>query len=62
MRNEIYRERTHRLCVHGGSLESVFPVVTGMDGDETMAFLRALFALPEVREIAENERKGDGAG
>ncbi|MBQ9721617.1 MAG: DUF3847 domain-containing protein [Oscillospiraceae bacterium] len=56
MRNEIYRERTHRLCVHGGSLESVFPVVTGMDKDETMAFLHALLRLPGARELTENAR------
>ena len=56
------RGRTHRLCVHGGSLESVFPVVTAMDGDETMAFLHALLCLPGARELAENARKEGDAG
>lgn len=61
MRNEIYRERTHRLCVHGGSLESVFPIVIAMDGDETMAFLRALLRLPGARDLTENARKDGDA-
>ena len=29
MRSISYREQTHRLCVHGGGLESVFSVLAG---------------------------------
>lgn len=56
------RGRTHRLCVHGGSLENVFPVVTDMDKDETMTFLHALLCLPGARELAENARKDGDSG
>ena len=62
MRSINYRERTHRLCVHGGSLESVFPAVEAMDGEETLTFLRALSGLPGARELAENAGKApDGS-
>lgn len=37
---EERRERTHRLIEQGAILESVFPEVAAMTGDEVKAFLQ----------------------
>lgn len=50
---EERRERAHRLIEHGAILESAFPAVTGMTGEEVKTFLLALSHLPGVRELAE---------
>ena len=36
------RARTRRLIEHGAILESIFPCVVDMDGEEVKAFLRSL--------------------
>ena len=36
------RARTRRLIEHGAILESVYPCVVDMDGEEVKAFLRSL--------------------
>ena len=36
------RARTRRLIEHGAILESVFPCVVDMDGEEVKAFLKSL--------------------
>ena len=61
-RTILSRQRTHRLCIHGGTLENVFPAVAAMDGAETLAFLRALSGLPGARELAVNAGKEPNGG
>ena len=61
MRNEEYRARTRRLVVHGANLESVFPTVTAMSAEDTLAFLSALARLPGARELAETPPRDGGA-
>ena len=41
-----HRARTRRLIEHGAILESIFPAVSAMTGEETKAFLLALYRLP----------------
>ena len=36
------KARTHRLIEHGAILESVFPEIISMTGEQVKAFLRAL--------------------
>ncbi len=40
------RARTRRLIERGAILESIFPAVSAMTGEETRAFLLALSRLP----------------
>lgn len=61
MRNEEYRVRTRRLVIHGANLESVFPDVTVMSGEDTLAYLSALARLPGARELAETPPRDGGA-
>ena len=55
--NEERKERTHRLIEHGAILESVFPTVAAMTGEEVKTFLLSLSRLsgageaPETRSI-----------
>lgn len=46
------RERTHRLIERGAILESVFPAVAAMTGEDVAAFLRSLSHLPGARELS----------
>ena len=52
-RLEERRERAHRLIERGAILESVFPAVAAMTGEEVKAFLLALSHLPGARELTE---------
>lgn len=56
------RARTRRLIEHGAILESVFPALTALPGEETKAFLLTLSHLPGVPELpkpaAENGETG----
>lgn len=61
MRSEEYRARTRRLVVHGANLENVFPAVTAMSAEDTLAFLSALARLPGARELVETPLRGGGA-
>lgn len=51
------RARTRRLIEHGAILESIFPVVTDLSGEEVKAFLLALSRLPGAEKAASNVRK-----
>ena len=56
------RARTRRLIEHGAILESVFPALVTLPGEEVKAFLLALSRLPGVPELpkpaAENGETG----
>lgn len=49
------RERTHRLIERGAILESVFPAVATMTGEEVKALLRSLSHLPGARELPQKQ-------
>ncbi len=51
------RARTRRLIEHGAILESIFPVVAGLSGEEVKAFLLALSRLPGADGAAANVRQ-----
>ncbi|MEY8319150.1 DUF3847 domain-containing protein [Oscillospiraceae bacterium 50-58] len=59
-RTEEHRARTHRLIGRGAILETVFPAVVGMEGEEVKAFLIALSRLPGAQELAENPPETGG--
>ena len=59
-RTEEHRARTHRLIERGAILETVFPPVMEMDGEEIKAFLLALSALPGSVEAMEQAWKNEG--
>ena len=60
-RTEEHRARTHRLIGRGAILETVFPAVVGMEGEEVKAFLIALSRLPGAAELAEKAPKNEVA-
>lgn len=51
------RARTRRLIEHGAILESIFPALAGLSGEEVKAFLLSLSRLPEVPELTESKPK-----
>ena len=51
------RERTHRLIERGAILESVFPAVAAMTGEQVKAFLLSLSLLPGAGEAAAKIRE-----
>ena len=53
------RARTRRLIEHGAILESVFPTLTALPGEEVKAFLLALSRLPEAAELLKNTVKNE---
>lgn len=55
--NAERRERTHRLIERGAILESVFPAVTAMTGEEVGAFLLSLSRLSGAGEAAAKSAK-----
>lgn len=59
--NAERKARTHRLIERGAILESVFPAVAAMTGEEVKAFLLALSRLPGTGEAAK-ERQSGGRG
>ena len=56
------RARTRRLIEHGAILESVFPALVTLPGEEAKAFLLTLSRLPRAPELpkpaAENGETG----
>lgn len=48
------RARTRRLIEHGAILESVFPTLAALPGEQVKAFLLALSRLPEAAELLKN--------
>lgn len=55
--NAERKARTHRLIECGAILESVFPAVAAMTGEEVKAFLFALSRLPGAGEAAAKSAK-----
>jgi len=55
------KARTHRLIERGAILESVFPAVAAMTGEEVKAFLFSLSRLPGAGAAAK-ERQSGGRG
>ena len=53
------RARTRRLIEHGAILESVFPTLAALPGEEVKAFLLALSRLPEAAELLKNTVKNE---
>ena len=61
-RSEEHRARTHRLIGRGALLESVFPAVMEMEGEEIKAFLIALSRLPGASAALDEARKTEDGG
>ena len=61
-RSEEHRARTHRLIGRGALLESVFPAVMEMEGEEIKAFLIALSRLPGASAALDEARKTKDGG
>ena len=53
------RVRTRRLIEHGAILESVFPELAVLPGEQVKAFLLALSHLPEAAELLKNTVKNE---
>ena len=51
-RNEERKARTRRLIERGAILEGIFPLATGLSGEEVKAFLVALSRLPGAAKLA----------
>ena len=49
------KARTRRLIEHGAILESIFPAISDMTGEEVKAFLSAISRLTEVMRLLKNE-------
>ena len=58
-RTEEHRARMHRLIGRGAILESVFPAVVEMEGEEVKAFLIALSRLPGTQELTKKTPKNE---
>lgn len=59
--NAERKARTHRLIERGAILESAFPAVAAMTGEEVKAFLIALSRLPGAGEAAAKSTKAGDA-
>ena len=53
------RARTHCLLEHGAILESIFPELAVLPGEQVKAFLLALSRLPEAAELLKNTVKNE---
>lgn len=59
-RGEERKARTRRLIERGAILEGIFPLATGLSGEEVKAFLVALSRLPGAAKLAaELPKSGD---
>ena len=54
------RARTRRLIEHGAILESVFPALSAMTGEEVRAFLLAVSRLPGVPKLPQDKPESPG--
>ena len=54
------KARTRRLIEHGAILESIFPAISDMTGEEVKAFLSVISRLPEVMRLLKNEPESQG--
>jgi hypothetical protein len=50
------RARTRRLIEHGAILESIFPALSSLSGEEVKAFLLAVSCLPGVPKLPQDKR------
>ena len=57
--NEERKARTRRLIERGAILESVFPAVAAMTGEEVKTFLLSLSRLPGAGEAAVKSAKSE---
>lgn len=56
------RARTRRLIEHGAILESVFPALVTLPGEEVKAFLLSLSRLPGVPELLKSTTENGETG
>lgn len=56
------RARTRRLIEHGAILESVFPALVTLPGEEVKAFLLSLSRLPGVPELPKSAAENGETG
>ena len=56
------RARTRRLIEHGAILESVFPALAALPGEEVKAFLLSLSRLPGVPELPKSAAESGETG
>ena len=56
------RARTRRLIEHGAILESVFPALAALPGEEVKAFLLSLSRLPGVPELPKSAAENGETG
>lgn len=56
------RARTRRLIEHGAILESVFPALVALPGEEVKAFLLSLSRLPGAPELPKSAAKNGETG
>lgn len=54
------RARTRRLIEHGAILESVFPTISAMTGEEVKEFLLAVSHLPGVPKLPQDKPESPG--
>lgn len=55
------KERTHHLCIIGGSVESVAPVFKDLSEPEIVFLMGQIFELPQVQTLLRRrEVNGDG--
>ena len=54
------RARTRRLIEHGAILESIFPAIAGLSGEEVRAFLLAVSRLPGVPKLPPDKPESPG--
>lgn len=50
------RARTRRLIEHGAILESIFPALADLSGEEVNAFLLAVSRLPGVPKLPQDKQ------
>ena len=58
--NAERRARTRRLIEHGAILESIFPALAGLSGEEIRAFLLAVSRLPGMPKLPQDKPESPG--
>ena len=60
-KEQLRKERTHRLCTHGAMLEQYLPPEEYSD-KQIDEFFRTMFQIPEVMQILQRVKEGtDGS-
>ena len=61
VKNRSRKERTHHLCVIGGSVEAVAPVFKDLTEAEIIFLMGQIFEMPQVQALLRRrEAKPDG--